>query len=226
MKKCYSNFIVSKLLLFALFFTTGVVLAQRGVRHEIEKNHDVMVSCNMPFSYLLSPDVDWELTSATGNLIKKGKGDFVNEAFPVPGNYFLSIQKTHNDNEESCDHDQYPSKLNITVSHNKMEFDWSTLKFSKNIIGGQSTKGIKVTVSVLYSSVENRNAVYEHGFKTAGVNTSIVGVLKEKKIILKPGVNKIDFLLDGVAESGNYIMLDFKDLNGKVHSYTLNQKIN
>ena len=225
MKKCYSNLIVSKLQLFALLFTAGFVLAQQSVEQEKETKEDVVISYNTPFSYSLNPDVSWKLTNSTGNLINQGKGDFVNNVFAVPGDYVLSIQEKHTHNEGSCDHDQYPSKLNIKVSTTKMEFDWSTLKFSKNIAGGQSAKGITVTVDVLYSSAENENAVYEHGFKTAGVGTSIVGTLKDKKTILKPGVNKLAFLLDGVAEKGNYIMLDFKDVNGQVQSYTLTQKI-
>lgn len=224
MKKWYSNLTVGKLQLFALLFTANLLLAQENLKQEKETVEDITISYNTPFSYLFNPEVSWELANSNGELISSGKGDFADKVFDVPGNYIMSVHENHVHTQGSCEHAQYPSKLNITVSDTKMKFDWSTLKFSKNIKGGQSAKGIVVTVNVHYSSAKNENTVYGYDLKTAGVNTSVFGTLKNKTI-LKPGVNTLAFLLDGVAEKGNYMMLDFKDMNGQVQSYSLTQKI-
>jgi len=82
-----------------------------------------------------------------------------------------------------------------------------------------------VTVNVDFDSYDKQVASYNRDFLTAGVGTTITGKLKNGEITLKPGKNTLEFVLDGIATTGNYIMIDFIDINGVVQSYGLTQKI-
>lgn len=225
MKKYISYLVAGKLQLLMMLFAGNLVFAQYSEAKENDRIQEFIISYNTPFSYSLNNDVRWKLSNDKGELLKQDTGNFENHVFDIPGNYTLSITEKHNHTVGSCDHAHYPSKLKIAVRSAKMVFDLSTVKFSKNIIGGQSAKGIKVNVNVDYSSTDNRTMVYEDGFTTSGVGTSIIGNLKNNKIILKPGVSTLEFVLDGVAERGNYIMINFKDVNGQIQSYGLTKKI-
>lgn len=210
---------LSGLLAFTVVFLNSTpTFAQHNA--PIEQN--VLVPYNTAFSYDLANSTSWELTTSTGQVLKNGTGSIENEVFNEPGNYVLQIHAIHNPN--SCD-DSTPEKLNIKATAMKMEFDFSTVKFSKNIKGGQSVKGIVVSINAMYSSYENSVVTYTNGFKTAGVGTSIFGKLKNGQLTLQQGVNTLEFVLDGQATTGNYIMFDFVDINGDVQSYGLTQII-
>lgn|SRR5690606_2548869 len=210
---------LSGLLAFtALILNSSSIAAQ----HNTPIEQDVLVPYNTAFSYDLANSTSWELTTSTGQVLKNGTGSIENEVFNEPGNYVLQIHAIHNPN--SCD-DATPEKLNIKATAMKMEFDFSSVKFSKNIKGGQSAKEIVVSVNAMYSSYENSATTYTNGFKTAGVGTSVTGKLKNGPVTLEQGVNTLEFVLDGHATTGNYIMLDFVDINGDVQSYGLTQII-
>lgn len=223
MKKNTISLIFFRLVL-TMMLIGGTISAQS---HAIDSKEQeaVIVSYNTPFSYLLDDSAEWQIKNNNGEILKTGSGNISNIQFSVPGKYHLFINEKHNHIVGGCEHNQYPSQIDIMVSPDKITFDFTTIKFSKNIMDGQSLNDVLMTVDAVYSSYQNKTFVYTDTLKTAGVGTSIIGKLKNGKAVLKPGLNKLEFLLNGTSSKGNNIMLDFRDTNGQVHSYTLTLKI-
>lgn len=203
---------------------SNILFAQSKNIAENDREENISVAYNTPFSYTLDNNVSWEIKN-NGKLIHKGMGDINNQVFDKPGSYTLYIKENHNHTPNSCDHSHFPSKLNIEVSPMKMVFDLSSVKFSENIIGGKSAKGITVKLNADYSSYDNKTATYAGSLKTFGVGSTITGKLKNGGTTLKPGTNILEFALEGETVSGNYIAIDFMDINGQVQSYSLTKKI-
>ncbi|MCD1116708.1 hypothetical protein [Chryseobacterium turcicum] len=224
MIKQISSLALCKSIVLMLLLSVSTVFAQHSENTNNKREESVILSYGIPFSYSLDTYTGWDIKNNAGGVLSSGYGN-INEVFSKPGNYVLYIQEKHNDDSKSsCDHDQYPSKVTIRVSPSKMVFDFSSLEFSKKIVGGQSTEGIIVTVNAMYSSYDNTSAVYDYGFTTAGVGTSLLGRLNNGKVLLKNGVNKLEFSLEGLTTKGNNIMIEFKDINDQVQPYTLIEK--
>lgn len=224
MIKQISSLALCKSIVLMLLLSVSTVFAQHNENTNNKREESVILSYGVPFSYSLDTYTGWDIKNNAGGVLSSGSGN-INEVFSKPGNYVLYIHEKHNDDSKSsCDHDQYPSKVTIKVSPSKMVFDFSSLEFSKKIIGGQSTEGIIVTVNAMYSSYDNTSAVYDYGFTTAGVGTSLSGRLNNGKVLLKNGVNKLEFSLEGLTTKGNNIMIEFKDINDQVQPYTLIEK--
>lgn len=223
MKK-YISYLASCRMRFAfaalmMLFCGNILFAQS--KNTTEDN--LSAAYNTPFSYSLENETPWTIKNAKGKLIANGTGSIENQIFAEPGNYTLNIAATPHSN--SCEHDHSPKNLTIAVSPMKMVFDLSSVKFSENINGGQSAKGITVTVNADYSSFDNKTSKYNGSFKTFGVGSTITGKLKNGEATLKQGTNTLEFVMDGQAASGNYIAIDFVDINGQVQSYGLTKKI-
>lgn len=206
------------LLLAVVFLNSNVSFAQ----YDSNKEQDVLVAYNTSFFYDLEDNTSWEFKNSKGQLLKSGTGNFESETLSEPGDYVLHLHAVYNPN--SCDASTV-ERLNIKVSAVKLEFDFSTLKFSRKIKGGQPATGIVLTVDAMYSSYENTSAVYAQGVNTAGVDTNIIGKLKNGPVTLQQGVNTLEFALEGQAKTGSYIMFDFVDLNKEVQVYSLTQII-
>lgn len=221
MIKQISSLAFCKSMILTLFLSVSSVFAQHNENTNNKREESVTLSYGLPFSYSLDTYTGWDIKNDAGDVLSSGSGN-INEVFSKPGNYSVSIHEKHNhDSKSSCDHDQYPSKITVKVSPLKMVFDFSSIRFSKKIEGAQSTQGIVLSINAIYSSYDNTSAVYDYGFTTAGVGTSLLGRLNNGKVLLKNGVNKLEFLLEGSTTKGNNIMMEFKDINDQVQSYIL-----
>ncbi len=171
------------------------------------------------FSYQLDENTSWSISSTSDNTtLKSGMGSINDITFPAPGIYTVEITEISNHNE--CSHGRYPKKIEIQVSAMKMEFDFSTIKFNSEIIGGQSQDGNTLSVDVVFSSIANESVELKSTeITTAGVGVNIKGNLVNEKITLTPGVNHLVYKLTGQATSQTFIMFDFIDVNGNVISY-------
>lgn len=202
----------------------GFISAQSKGQTLQKSEEQITVSYKSAFSYPLNSDMRWEVHNPAGKSIKKGSGSIENFTFNQPGNYVVKLSDTAKHDPNDCTHQHFPDQLNITVSPYYMAFDRSTVKTSRTLTGG-SAKGTIVTVYVDFDSYDKKVASYNRDLLTAGVGTTITGKLKNGEITLKPGKNTLEFVLDGIATTGNYIMIDFIDINGVVQSYGLTQKI-
>lgn len=223
--KIYKNAFLKQFALSALcMLLSGNLLWAQKTTSEKTEPEQITVSYKTPFSYELTDAVRWEIINPERKSVKKGSGNIENFTFQQPGNYVLKLTDTTPHNANGCDHQHFPNQLNINVSPYYMAFDLQNVKISRTLTGG-SAKGTLVTVNVDFDSFDKKPASYDRGFATAGVGTTIKGKLKNSEISLKPGINTLEFILEGNATTGNYIMMDFTDINGEVQSYGLTQKI-
>ncbi|MGC4128487.1 MAG: hypothetical protein QM564_02775 [Bergeyella sp.] len=224
MKKTKILRFVSVVVLLLGCLRLGAQHAEHAEHTEKIWEENLTVAYDTPFSYTLDEDVTWELRNGEKSVIK-GKGGVENYVFRKPGNYTLYIEEHKVHNPNGCNHAHFPAKLNITVSPMKMVFDFSTVKFSKNITAGKSAKGITLAIDADYVSYDGKTARYTNGFGTFGVGSTIAGTVKNGEKTLHPGRNTLEFLLDGQAEKGNPVQMNFVDINGLVQSYGLKQII-
>lgn len=189
-----------------------------------DREENLVLSFSSPFSYTLGENVSWELKDESGSVLLSGKGDVSGYVFSKPGSYTLDIHEVRDHDPNSCEHVHFPEKLNIKVKPAKVDFDFSTIQFSKDVPGGQPANGIIISVTVNYSSYDNSTAIYKEGVTSFGVGSTVSGKLKNGEATLKPGANTLEFVLEGQAEAGNNIQLNFTDFNGEVQPYTLTPK--
>jgi len=184
----------------------------------------IMVSYGSPFSFSLGDNVTWEIKDEGGIVIFNGQGNVLVPGFEVPGHYKMTIHDNHTHDPGLCEHDHYPAEVDIEVKSAKLVFDLNTIKFSNEIRGNQSLNGIHLSVDVNFESYNGSIVKYDYGITSFGVGSSISGTLKSGEVMLTPGKNRLEFVLEGSAESGNNIQLNFVDLNGEVQPFILTPK--
>ncbi|MCW3170761.1 hypothetical protein OMO38_19700 [Chryseobacterium sp. 09-1422] len=208
-----------------LILAGNLIFAQNAAHSDDQREESITIAYSHPLNYFLNDDVKWEMRNEKGQIESSGFGSINNQKVKQPGLYTVLINEKKLGTGQTNDHNQFPSKININVSSKSLDFDFSTLKFSRDIKGGQASDGIIVSINAIYNSFDNAKVKYDHQMTSAGVGTTIVGKLKGGKFELKQGVNTLQFIIEGTAEKGNMIMLDFKDINNQTQSYSLTQKI-
>jgi hypothetical protein len=172
------------------------------------------------FSYKLDDNTSWKIiNSETFAVLNSGVGSIENIIFSIPGNFEIEISEVISTND--CKNGHFPHKIMIEVSPIKMIFDFNSIKFSHEIVGGQSQYGNEISIDVFIESFNNEKVVFNDGkVISAGVGVNIDGALKNNGTALKQGVNNFIYTLKGQATSGTYIMFDFIDINNQTVSYT------
>lgn len=173
----------------------------------------------------LTNSVTWTITGPSGTSF--GSGTALNDhVFDKPGKYEISLADNSassiiHEKEESCAHEKFPSKINITVFPIKMIFLGDELQLSAELQKGIETTGITISIPVIIETYGNQELTFNtHQITTAGIGTTIVASLK-KGTILKEGKQTLEYELSGIAENEAYIMFDFLDINGKVQGVAL-----
>ncbi|MHC5353669.1 hypothetical protein ACYSNX_05700 [Myroides sp. LJL115] len=210
--------ITATLVFAGSLLSTNVFWAQ----NKTHEQYDVLIPYNTAFDYNLDNNTSWRIKNSKGENFQSGTGNIKDISFTTTGDYVLSIQG--DSNSDSCNIGQSTKELKLKVSPMKMDFDFSSIRFSREISGGQAD-GIILSVDAVFSSQEEDKQMYTNGFVTAGANTSIKGELQNGQVVLQQGVNTLNFILKGKASVGNYIMIDFVDINGEVQSFGLTEKI-
>jgi len=180
-----------------------------------------------PFSYPLDQTVNWCITELTsGKVLRNGSGPIRRLLFEIPGTYQIDIEEELGYDPTTCNHPRYPAEITIEVSPFHMEFDFTTIRLSREIIGGQAVDGQTLSVDVAFRAYRSDTVAYEvQPVKSVGIGTTIVGVPLQERMVFRPGVNTIVYQLHGQAHSSSYIMFDFIDINNQVQVYSLPQKI-
>jgi hypothetical protein len=224
MKNTYSNFL---LIFFSCFSFASYAQGDLLLNTDEQK---IILSYGKSLHDLgdeISAQVMWIITDMDKNeVIASGSGDALTKyVFEKPGMYQVDINENLIHDQNSCNHKHFPEKMLVEVSPLKMDFDFKSVKVSRNIIGGQSVNDTMLSIDVRFSSYDNSDAVYKQGFNTAGVGTSVAGKLKNGEAKLRQGKNTLEFKLEGQATKGTYIMIDFVDINGQVQTYGFTNKI-
>ncbi|MCO6495641.1 MAG: hypothetical protein J5I91_08195 [Bacteroidetes bacterium] len=184
----------------------------------------VLISYNesIPLDYELSSYVDWVIIQS-GTPIASGIGDALkNYVFMVPGDYVIQIndKSPHSAEEDDCSYKLLPSKIELTVSPVRMTYEMGSITFTRPIVGGDNMNGGQVQVNVLVETFDNQPVQHPFPyFRSAGVETTIEGMLTNPLLMLHPGINVLTYDLKGSAPKHTYIMFDFLDYNGKIQCY-------
>ncbi|MGC4130223.1 MAG: hypothetical protein QM564_11855 [Bergeyella sp.] len=217
--------------IFLILFLIGVSLSVKAQNqdhnHDDEKwTEEKTIPFETKYSYPMADDIKWELVNLKNSkIIAKGNGSIKDFSFKKPGQYELHIFEEIHHVEGGCNHPNYPSKIMITAGSEKMEFDFSTIQFSRKIKAGEDMMGATLTVNVNVSSAGKKSTVYNKELKTVGIGTSIKGKLKGGEVKLRNGVNTLVYELEGKATKDTYIMFIFTDSNALEQSYSLMEKI-
>jgi len=184
---------------------------------------NIVIPFDEPFSYALFEETSWNVQNSDGMTLLSGMGNII-KSFSQPGVYSIQINDEHIHNN-SCDHSYGPEKLRITVIPEKLKFDFNSIYFSEEIQCGKSISGIVLSINVNYISYDNIPTVYNQGITSFGVGSTISGKLKNGTVTLHPGINTIEFVLDGQSSRGDIVQLNFKDFTGEVQPYSLTPKM-
>ncbi len=207
------------LVVFVLSLSSNFLLAQNKGLVE-----NIVIAYDTPFSYALNEEVSWDLQGTDGVATSSGMGN-INEAFSKPGIYTIHINENHAHSSNSCDHSHGPEKLSITVTSEKVKFDFSSIHFSQEIRGGYAANGIVLSINAIYTSYDNTPGVYNQDITSFGVGSTISGKLKNGAVTMNPGNNIIEFVLDGQSSRGDNVQLNFTDFLGEVQPYSLTPKL-
>jgi hypothetical protein len=210
-------------IIFLIFFVFSInaknisQLPSNGEQIENQK-----IAFGETFSYKLDDNTSWKIiNSETFAILNSGIGSIEKITFSTPGNFEIEIAEVISTSVNDCKHGHFPHKIMIEVSAIKMIFDFATIKFSNEIVGGQSQYGNEISIDVYIESFNNEKVVFNDGkVISAGVGVNIDGTLKSNSAILKQGVNHLVYILKGQATRYTYIMFDFLDINNQTVSYT------
>ena len=162
----------------------------------------------------------WTIFNMDSNKKSSLIGNEINNyTFETPGTYKITYFENKIILEGECNHTDFPEVMLIKVSPYKMDFDFSTIQFSKKLEAGVPIENCNLTIDVHLKSFSNDKVAFPNGkFVSAGIGTTINGQLLNE-IILKPGTNNLTYKISGSATTDTYIMLDFFDINEQVQSY-------
>jgi hypothetical protein len=171
----------------------------------------------------------WTVTNTQENIVASLSGNQINDyIFEKPGIYEISFSENVEHIKGKCNHPLFQEKMIIKVNALKMTFDFSTIKFSENIVGGKELQNAEVSVEIDFESYKNNNesTVFSNArVFVAGVGANIIGSSPNNKITLTAGRHKIVYRLKGIASKETYIMFDFFDINGQAQSYYYPNKL-
>ena len=185
----------------------------------------VKIPFNSYIPFEISPNsYKFELHDSKNNILKFDELKLKTFKFQKPGIIFLYPKSIHDhENGHDCSLIHLPDTIIIQIDNYKMEFIGNSFKLNRPIIKNRSTKGnyieIKVNITDLYENtpiVLNYRKLY-----TAGIGTSIYGILDSNHTELKKGINTLRYNLDGICTMNSYIQFDFIDNVGKAHSISL-----
>lgn len=215
------NKLTLSVVLIALFFSINAKninqLPSNGEHIENQK-----IAFGETFSYKLDDNTSWKIiNSETFAVLNSGIGSIEKITFSTPGNFEIEISEVISTSANDCKHGQFPHKIMIEVSPIKMVFDFNSIKFTHDIVGGQSQYGNEIYIDVYIESFNNEKVVFNEGkVFSAGVGVNIDGTLKSNGAALKQGINHLVYILKGQATPDTYIMFDFLDINNQTVSYT------
>ncbi|MBK8623007.1 MAG: hypothetical protein IPN79_14955 [Saprospiraceae bacterium] len=187
----------------------------------------------VPFETGELPEMEicsWVLTK-NDSLIIEGQGcnPIQHYIFTTPGNYELVFDMPGAYTASlggACFHPVLPGKYLIEVSPYKLTFDPGSFSLSESITSGVETKGILLTINILFESFDGSPLTYDKSIISTGIETTITGSLAEP-VELIPGINEITFSLNGkVTHRNTFIGFDFfNNATQSLWSYPLTNPI-
>lgn len=202
---------------------TPEISFQNSIESETES---IIISFSQKFNFPLNENTSWSIVNQKDSkIIGNGVGSIAGFDFVEPGTYILHIIDNSVHNPAECNHSHFPSNLLIEVSEMEMIFDFNSIQFSQELIGGQELQDIEMSIEVDFKHYKNQPTEFSNYVRSAGVDANITGSISAKQI-LTPGKNKLVYQLSGSAAKNTYIMFDFIDVNGQIQTYYHTTKLN
>jgi hypothetical protein len=167
----------------------------------------VSTDLSLAISWRVAPQAGVSKASGAG----KTTGDLV---FSQPGKYQITF--------EIPAHGDHPGKtetVTVDVSNAKLVFDLEHIVFSKELRTGDAA-GIAMTVPVHVKTYQGETYSYTaREIQTTGV-ANVSSRLKNDRVLLKDGINKLSFELSGVILTKGNIQFRVYDATGEAHFFT------
>ncbi len=180
------------------------------------------------------PEVSWIVKNSNLQTLAQGNGKLAEYVFNEPGKYTieLKLNTSAHKHDESSDHDEHscggpsvPDVINLNVSSAKIKFLFEEFKLQTPLTGGLVQDNI-LTMPIIAETFDGKAFNYSATtVTTAGIQTTLVGVLDKQFTALKPGKTNLQYILSGMVKSGTYIMFDFVDACGNIQSHALTTPI-
>jgi hypothetical protein len=226
-----SYFII--IFLIATFFASTVYAQDSSNKESVECVISFKESINL--SFLNSShfeNVSWTIVGIDDvDFSKKGTGKTLKEiTFDRPGKYIVGINEltvASDTHSEGCNHANFPHEIHLTVLPYSVSFNFDGITFSNAIYGNQELQGTLLTVPVKVESYANTPVdVSSFHLVSAGVGTTITGLLVNESTALAPGDYLFNYALKGTAQKDTYIMFDFFYASQTSRTYYFPTKIN
>jgi hypothetical protein len=143
-------------------------------------------------------------------------------SFSMPGTYTIELMSEHVavSGHEECKHSDHNRTVLIEVLPYSIQFDFDNMKLSSEIIGGKEMENETLAIPVIVNTYSGEVLkTQELKVATAGVNTTLEGKSMGENLTLNQGENLVTYKLKGSTSRNTYIMFDFYDMNGRVHSF-------
>ncbi len=222
------------ILFLSLTFFLSTVFAQDSSNKEsVECVISFKESINL--SFLNSShfeNVSWTIVGIDDvEFSKRGTGTTLKDiTFDRPGEYIVGINEltvASDTHSEGCNHANFPQEIHLTVLPYSVSFNFDGITFSNAIYGNQELQGTLLTVPVKVESYANTPVdVSSFHLVSAGVGTTITGLLVNESTALAPGDYLFNYALKGTAQKDTYIMFDFFYAGQTSLTYYFPTKIN
>lgn len=150
-------------------------------------------------------------------------GAEINEfKFMKPGKYTITIVVKEHFAVGDCNHSSFPKQINVTVSRVRMSFDGNRMQFSTPIVKNKEMAGATLSIPVTIETYDGKSVIMNDDVVTAaGIGSDLTAKLNNASQELTVGEHLLIYSLNGKVTENTYIMFDFVDSDGKIHSVAL-----
>jgi len=222
-----SSFVQSQTPITTFKPESGISLTQNNKLSTDDQVNNILIS----FSEKLNSNIisisdieeySWDISNNDSYKINGIGKQILDVKFEQPGEYDIVLNHTEKTNAKACNHSSEKIIYRLKVLDSKYEFLFDEITLSKSIMGDVESKGLILTVPVIYSCYYDKPGDRQ-GLKmiSSGVNTTIIGEVINKDTPLQVGKNLISFNLSGKATANTYIMFDFYNQDNLIQTYYL-----
>ena len=222
-----SSFVQSQTPITTFKPESGISLTQNNNLSTDDQVNNILISFGEKLnSNIISisdiEEYSWKITNGDSfNIHGIGK-QIMDILFEIPGEYDVVLNHTEKTSAKACNHGSEKIIYRLKVLDSKYEFLFDELTLSNTLVGNVESKGIILSIPIIYSSYTNKAGQLEGlNMISSGVNTSIIGEVVGKDTPLQVGKNLISFSLSGKATPNTYIMFDFYNQDNLIQTYYL-----
>lgn len=217
-----------KLSLILLFLSFGMI-AQTNFPMGNQKQFYKVISFGEKIDFgNVENTATWTITNTQENVYANLRGKQINDyVFEKPGIYEIRFSENKSQDADECHHPMFKENMNIKVTAVKMTFDFSKIKFSEKIQKGRYYNDLLVSVPVTILTQGNVSTKQNApGLNISGIGSELIAKPTNTEIIIKNGVQILQYQLSGMVTKDTYLMFDFFDLNNEVQTYNLLDQVN